>query len=561
MTYKSLSIRGRLAVSSILSAMMIIAAGAAGIFGFINSDAGLTEVTRVTAAVRQHMQGDMMHDALRGDVLMALRVGPEGTAGDKAELALSLREHADSFRAAMARLGEIGMPDEVQRLMAPTLIAVDRYIAAAESIVARAMVDHPAADAAFPAFMDSFSVLEADMEALGDQIEATSLTVATRAQQSNASLLTLLVAVVGGSTVLMLTISFVTGGAISRSINRMADAMTRLAAGDTAIDVAGRERRDEIGRMAQAVEVFRDTAITNARMAGQRAAEAAARDQRARDIEALCHGFDRDVAAMLDAVVAATAGMQDTAGRMRRIADDTAADAIRVGSVSEAAAGNVDRVAGTTEELAGSIAGISQDMARSTDMTTRAAQQAGQTNEQVRALADTARRVGAVVTLIAEIAEQTNLLALNATIEAARAGDAGKGFAVVAGEVKALATQTARATEDISRQVTAIQAETARAATAIEAISATIGEIDGITTSVASAVDRQGRATRDIAASVEQAATGSRQVAGGITQVTDAARQTGEAAAGLLSVAGDLARRSDALKARIDSFLGAVRTA
>lgn len=62
-------------------------------------------------------------------------------------------------------------------------------------------------------------------------------------------------------------------------------------------------------------------------------------------------------------------------------------------------------MAGTTEELAGSIAGISQDMARSTDMTTHAAQQAGQIDEQVRALADTARRGGAVVTLIAGIAE------------------------------------------------------------------------------------------------------------------------------------------------------------
>ena len=86
-------------------------------------------------------------------------------------------------------------------------------------------------------------------------------------------------------------------------------------------------------------------------------------------------------------------------------------------------------------------------MAHSTAITGRAVEDARRTDGIVRALADSAQKIGDVVGLISSIASQTNLLALNATIEAARAGEAGRGFAVVATEVKALAQQTASATE------------------------------------------------------------------------------------------------------------------
>ena len=48
---------------------------------------------------------------------------------------------------------------------------------------------------------------------------------------------------------------------VVRPLEDMTIAMSRLADGDTSVDVPCRDRRDEMGRMARAVGVFRDTAI------------------------------------------------------------------------------------------------------------------------------------------------------------------------------------------------------------------------------------------------------------------------------------------------------------
>jgi len=58
-----------------------------------------------------------------------------------------------------------------------------------------------------------------------------------------------------------LVMFFYVGPRIIRPLERITTAMTDLAAGDTSVDIPGRDREDELGRMAQALGVFRDTAI------------------------------------------------------------------------------------------------------------------------------------------------------------------------------------------------------------------------------------------------------------------------------------------------------------
>ena len=161
------------------------------------------------------------------------------------------------------------------------------------------------------------------------------------------------------------------------------------------------------------------------------------------------------------------------------------------------------------------------------------------------------------------IAGQTNLLALNATIEAARAGagDAGKGFAVVASEVKSLASQTAKATEGVRAQIGEIQGATGQTVKSIRGIGATIRQMSEIAAAIASAVEQQGAATREIASNVQQAARGTGDIAGNIDGVSQAASDTGAAAAQVLSVAGELSRQSETLRRDVDDFLATVRAA
>jgi methyl-accepting chemotaxis protein len=555
---RSSSIRARLTWSSLVSVVLIAAAGGAGILGLIRSDDGLSAVTRVTAAVRQQMQGDMMHDALRADVLMALRLAPDAPAADRAAVSADLAEHAQEFRAAMASLRDLNVSPGIAAQLPAVTAAVDAYVRAAEAIVTAAAGDRARAEAGFPAFIDAFDALETRMGTLGDEIEAVSGTVAAEAQADNARLMTILLVTAGFATLLVLSVSLIIGRDAGRSIDRMAQRMTALAAGDTAAEVPGTGRRDEIGRMAQAVEVFRNTALSNDRLTAERAEETARRERRTAEIEAACRRFDHEVSEALRQVIAAVAGMEGTAREMRGLADAATGDAGEVGRVSEVSAANVKAVAEAAEALAASIADIGRETARSGGLAADAAREA---HAQITTLADAASRIGQVVGLISEIAEQTNLLALNATIEAARAGDAGKGFAVVASEVKQLADQTARATAEIAERIGGIQSETGRVVTVIGRIGTTIGEIDGITATVAAAVERQGAATREIAGRVDQAAAGSRDVSAGLGRVTGAVRRTGDQAAELQQVTDDLGARARGLKGQIDGFLGTVRTA
>ncbi|RAU20958.1 methyl-accepting chemotaxis protein [Paramagnetospirillum kuznetsovii] len=349
--------------------------------------------------------------------------------------------------------------------------------------------------------------------------------------------------------------------AIAAPITSMTAAMRRLADGDKGIEIPARDRRDEIGGMAEAVQVFKDNAIRADQMAAEQAAEQAARERRAKAIEAMTSTFDSSVSGALETVSGAATEMEATSQSMSATADQTNRQANVVAAATEEASASVETVATAAEQLSASIREISQQVSHSNRISQAAAEEAARTNSSVQGLAESSTRIGEVVNLINDIASQTNLLALNATIEAARAGDAGKGFAVVAGEVKNLANQTARATDEISSQISAVQTATGEAVSAIRGIVGRIDEINQIAVAIGSAVEEQSAATAEIARNVQQASTGTKEIAENIGGVTQAASETGAAAQQVLSSARSLAQEASSLKSMVDKFLGDVRAA
>jgi len=546
------TIKGKFVVLGAVA--LTLALGMAGI-GYWTAATMRSQIEALSVAeqaLSNHMRSDMMHDALRGDMLSALVAAETDGVSARDELMAELKEHAAEFKAAVAANRALTLPEDLVRRLGALEQPLAAYLAVIEAGSQAAFQDRAAALAAVPDMQAKFKALEVAMEEVSAAIDAYS-TLIHNQSNSQAALADRLSVLSTAIMVLALAaIAWFTARALLAPLGRITVTMRTLAAGTPVPPLAEATRADEIGEMAQAVETFRRNAEENERLREQQGKlQAEGEAKRVEAIRGMAETVEQESGHAVDSVAKLTEAMSNSSEQVAAAAKRAILHAQEIAAAARQSLSNAETVASASEELSASIGEIGRQVHEASAITSEAVTTGEHARETIMTLADAMGRIGEVTKMISTIAGQTNLLALNATIEAARAGEAGKGFAVVAGEVKALATQTAHATEEISRQIGEIQAVTTTAVDAVGAIGSHIGQIEGISSSIAAAIEEQSAATREISRNVGQTADAARTMATQLDEMSADAGLTGQVADQMTTTSRNVASEVSQLRSAL----------
>ncbi|MGD9791653.1 MAG: methyl-accepting chemotaxis protein [Phycisphaerales bacterium] len=510
--------------------------GTIGMSGFGDSKDSLDSVVNTTAGLRHHLEGDMMHDAIRADVLAALLA----STPEESKAAIdSLEEHAKSFKEALSANRQLQLPEEVGRTLTRIAPALEDYIRAGEELISHAATDRARAQADLPNFITAFENLEVLQGSASDLFEKAANDARESAESTLAHARSLILVAIGVMGVGALTAAYL----IVRSITRPLESCRELLANMAAGDFTGRVTVGTTDEIADLAKSCNETAIRTGELITQvtRAAQEVARA--AQEIDSAADESTHSIRQQSQGVNQIAAAIEELS-----------ASAIEVAHKAESASGRAAE--------SGSVAGEGVNVVNDTIEQMQSISHAvTRTSELVSALGRRGQEIGEIVGVINDIADQTNLLALNAAIEAARAGEHGRGFAVVADEVRKLADRTQKATAEIAHSITGIQTETQRSVEEMKTGSSQVEIGVERATRAGETLHRIVQAASDVSENISSIAAGageqraaSDQISAAIQEIAAVSTSAAEGAERTTRAAETLASQSSELVEAVSRF-------
>ncbi|MBI4943496.1 MAG: methyl-accepting chemotaxis protein [Actinobacteria bacterium] len=511
-----LSIAQRFVLIGAVGALAVGVVALAAAEATTSQRAASDRMARVSQGMSEQWNADMMHDAIRGDVMSALVAR---TQAEREELgAVEIADHGPTMIDRFDRAAALAPAGLVPRFT-QVRPRIEAYVALAGGIIDTAATDRSAAQARVPEFLALAGELEESLGAIDEAMEQA--VVAERDAASAAggrTLLTITVAWVLASA-LFVGLCWVTSQAVLRPLRRMRAVLGEVSGGNF-LERVRPTSTDELGDLGRSLDATLESV------------------QEAFHVVQACIA---DITGSVEDLRRSSTDLSGSAAQTSTKAGEAVELATHVSDGAQEVASGIEQVSAQTRDIAGS-AGTAADVGR------RAVDGADAASRTITRLGDSSSQISGVAAMIRSIADQTRLLALNATIEAARAGEAGRGFAVVANEVKDLAQEVGRATEDISSRIASIQSEVEEAVADIGTVSRVIGEINAHQHDIATAVEAQARSSTDVASVIDVAARDASGIVGSVMVIASAAEQTSNTAERTAGAASGLAQTAERMR-------------
>jgi methyl-accepting chemotaxis protein len=549
----------------ILGAILVLVTAVAE---WLNVENNLSAAEQQTAVevVQRHMDADMKHDGIRGNVFSALAASKLGDAQLLNDSQNEIKSMSEEFAKDVEANLQADLPENIKAQFEKIEKSVKDYAEYSNKMGANAQ-DFESVRAMLPEFNRVFEVLEEDQGNATDLILAWSKNIHAASQAYSMALqivLILLFTCAVGLPVFAIWYIF-------KPLDGTIEAMKSLSDGNTNHVIPFTARQDELGTMAKTLQVFKENALERVRLEEahirEKARQAEAETQAALRAEAekrqmlhdMANEFEASINSVLASVNASVSDLQAAAENMTQIAEEATSKTATVAEASEMTAQSVQVVVQSTEEMVKALNDISNNVERSADLVNEAVAKADGADKTTSTLSIAAKEITTVIELIQEITARINLLSLNAAIEAAIAGESGKGFAVVASEVKRLAVQTADATENIAVQIKNVQSVSSDVVSSLGSIRGSITTMNEFSSGIASAMEEQNAMTNQIATYMREASQNVQRINLSVDDIQMTAQSTASSAEQVLQASRDVARQSGELNHSVQEFVSRIR--